>query len=43
MSAETLDTVLAEALLYPEQAAVKEELSLSFPAAESGAEAVLRQ
>ena len=41
--AETIDTVLAEALLYPEQAAVKEELSLSFPAAESGAETVLRQ
>ena len=43
VSAETIDTVLAEALLYPEQAAVKEELSLSFPAAESGAETVLRQ
>ena len=43
VSAETIDTVLAEALLYPEQAVVKEELSLSFPAAESGAETVLRQ
>ncbi len=40
--AETIDTVLAEALLYPEQA-VKEELALPFPAAENGAETVLRQ
>ena len=45
VGAETIDTVLAEALVYPEQAeqSAREGMNVTFTQAEKSAETVLRQ